>query len=205
MNKEHASADTKLLVLADHHKDTQRIIEQLNRSRDINFFYILALLGVMAFQFFSPQTSGNFLGQIIKQRLGVETTLSTNYISSLIWLGLFVVALRYEQAVIYLEKQYKYIHHVEGEISAEYGGRVFIREGQAYLKDYPPFSKWIHTVYRIIFPVLFIVAISVKIWNEWNLVDKVIPPLLLNSTICVLLLITTGLYIRSLGKLKKVD
>jgi hypothetical protein len=203
MGKDGTTADARLTVLSGHYKDTQLAIERLNKNRDLNFFYMLVLLVIMAFQFFSPQTSGNVLSQVIKKQLDIEATISINYIGSLIWFALLAVAIRYFQITINLEKQYNYIHSLEKELSAEYEGKAFTREGQSYLKNYPLFSEWLHILYRLIFPILFSLAVIAKLMSEWRLANLAIEPLILNTAIGVMLLISTGLFWYSLRAIEK--
>ena len=203
MVKNATTPDVRLTVLADHYKDTQRGIERLNKTRDLNFLYMLVVLGVMTFQFFSPQTSGNVFSELVKKHLEIDTAISLNYIGSLIWFGLLVVAIRYFQTTINLEKQYNYIHDLEDELSKEYDGQVFTREGKAYLNHYPLFSEWLHILYRVIFPLLFSIAVAVKAGSEWMLPNRALEPLWFNTVIAAMILISTGLYWYSLMKIGK--
>lgn len=198
-----ASNDTKLMVLSDHYKDTQRIAEQNVKARDRSFFFILILLGIMAFQLFSPQESDSLLTQVIKKRLEVDATISVAYIGSLIWFGLFAISIRYFQIVISLERQYNYIHHLEGLLAKEYDGKAFTREGKSYLKNYPLYSTWSHVVYRGVFPFLLAAATTIKIVSELrpSCIDSL--PLLFNSVIYTMLIVSTVLYAYSLTKLHK--
>jgi hypothetical protein len=197
------SEDTKLEVLNSHYQDTQRIIEKAIRNRDRSFLLILVFLTIMAFQFFSPEQSGSVLTQAVEKQLNITAAISINYISSLIWFGLFAIAINYFQTVINLEKQYNYIHTLENELSKKYKGKAFTREGKSYLKNYPKFSKWLHIVYRVIFPALLIIAVAIKVVSEWIQSCTLSIPMLLNSTIFVFIVISTALYTISLFKMKK--
>lgn len=203
MTKQLATADTKLTVLNDHYKETQRIVEQSVKSRDRNFFLILVLLGVMAFQLFSPQESGSLLSQIVKNQLNVDASISLAYIGSLIWFGLFAVSIRYFQLVIGLERQYNYIHDLESQLANEYAGKAFSREGKSYLKNYPLFFEWLHFVYRSVFPLLLIAAATVKIASEIRPQCINSLPLGFNSVIYLMLVISTVLYVYSMKKIYK--
>ena len=154
--------DTKLEVLNDHYKETVAEFKKTGKSRDINFLIVLALLGVMAFQFVSPDQSQSILTKVINSHLGTDATLSVSLLGSLVWAAMLFAAIRYFQAVINIEKQYNYSHDLEQLLSKNYGGKAFTREGKSYLKDYPIFSKWVHFIYRTLFPLLLFFTITIK-------------------------------------------
>lgn len=194
---------TKLTVLSGHYKDTQKIGEANVKNRDRTFLLILVLLAVMAFQFFSPQSSSSVISQIVKNQLELDTAISMNYVSSLIWFSLFAITIRYFQIVINLEKHYNYIHDLERILAKEYAGKAFTREGRSYLQDYPIFSSWLHVVYRFIFPILLVAGVAIKIVSEWKVREAVTLPLGLNTLICLMLIVSTCLYVYSLTNLEK--
>jgi hypothetical protein len=105
--------------------------------------------------------------------------------------------------VINLEKQYNYVHDLEGELAKEYDDKAFTREGKSYLKDYPKFSEWLHIVYRTIFPILLLTAVTIKIVSDWEIKGSSNAPLIFNSAIYLMLVISTVLYAYSLRRLEK--
>jgi len=197
------SDDTKLTVLNDHYNNTVTDFKKLNKTRDTNFLFILILLGVMAFQYVSPSQSQSVLVQAVQKKLEIDATVSINVIGSLVWFALLYVAIRYFQNVINIEKQYNYTHQLEKELAKHYDGKAFTREGKAYLNNYAIFSDWVHIVYWYIFPVLFTVAITVKIVGEWAAGSQNTLQVWLNSVIYASLVISTALYVFSLYRTKK--
>ncbi len=197
------SEDTKLEVLSDHYKETVNDFKKTGKSRDLNFFAVLIFLGVMTFQFVSPHQSQSILTQVINSRLDIDAALSINLLGSLIWLALLFAAIRYFQAVINLEKQYNYSHDLEDLLAKSYDNKAFTREGKSYLKDYPVFSKWVHFVYRKLFPLLLVIALTVKILGEWLANKTNALPLALDSVIYGALLVSIVLYVYSLQKTEK--
>ena len=191
-----ATDDVKLSILSDHYKDTCKAITQLIKVRDRAFVLILILLGVMAFQFVSPQQSESLLTELAKKQLGIDANPSITIIGSLLWFSLLAVALRYFQTTVNLEKQYKYVHKLEDGLSSHYqSGVPFTREGKSYLQSYPTLLKWLHLVYRFIFPILLTVATIVKLMAEWQAKGQVLPALLFDTIIFVLLAISTFFYV----------
>lgn len=195
--------DKKLEVLNDHYKETVAEFKKTGKSRDINFLIVLVLLGVMAFQFVSPDQSQSILTKVINSRLGTDATLSVSLLGSLIWAAILFAAIRYFQAVINIEKQYNYSHDLEQLLSKSYGGKVFTREGKSYLKDYPVFSKWVHFIYRTLFPLLLFGIVAVKVGGEWLATNTSWLPLVLDSIIYGALVVSIILYMYSLRKTEK--
>jgi hypothetical protein len=197
------SEDTKLTVLNDHYNTTVADFKKLGKSRELNFIAILVLLGIMAFQYISPNQSQSVLTQYAQKQLDINATISINIIGSLIWFALLYAAIRYFQSVINIEKQYNYTHQLESELSKTYNGKAFTREGKAYLNNYAIFSDWVHIVYWYIFPVLFLLVTSVKIVGEWYTKRPSNLPIILDTVIYVSLAVSTVLYVYSLHKTKK--
>lgn len=197
------SEDTKLTVLSEHYKETVDGFKKFGKSRELNFVAILILLGIMAFQYVSPSQSQSVLTQYAQKQLQVDAAISISVIGTLIWFALLYTAIRYFQSVINIEKQYNYTHQLESELSKSYNGKAFTREGKAYLTDYAIFSDWVHIIYWYIFPVLFTIAITVKILGEWQAHNQNNLPIFLDTVIYVVLLISTGLYVYSLHNTKK--
>lgn len=197
------SEDTKLSILVDHYKETVAGLKSTGKVRDNNFLVMLVLLGVMAFQFVSPNHSQSLLTQIVDKKAGINAPLSISFLGSLTWFALLYVAIRYFQAVINLEKQYNYTHDLEDQISPYYDGKAFTREGKEYLKNYPVFSDWIHIIYRTIIPLLLIATITVKIFAEWFAKSTAGIPIALDTILYIILTVSTVLYMYALHKTKK--
>ena len=197
------SDDTKLTVLNEHYNNTVADFKKLNKTRDTNFLFILILLGVMAFQYVSPNQSQSVLVQVVQKKLEIDAAVSINVIGSLVWFTLLYVAIRYFQNVINIEKQYNYTHQLEKELAQHYDDKAFTREGKAYLDNYAIFSDWVHIVYWYIFPVLFTVAITIKIIGEWAANNQDALQLWLNTAIYASLVVSIVLYVWSLHRTKK--
>jgi hypothetical protein len=197
------SDDTKLTVLNEHYNNTVADFKKLNKTRDTNFLFILILLGVMAFQYVSPNQSQSVLVQVVQKKLEIDAAVSINVIGSLVWFALLYVAIRYFQNVINIEKQYNYTHQLEKELAKHYDGKAFTREGKAYLNNYAVFSDWVHIVYWYIFPLLFTSVITVKIVGEWAASSQNALQVWLNTAIYTSLVVSTALYVWSLHRTKK--
>jgi hypothetical protein len=79
-----------------------------------------------------------------------------------------MITLRYCQASINVERQYKYLHKLEDKISAELGDdMLYRREGRAYKSEDSPFRWWVRRFYVVVLPVIAIIATGALIYNEW--------------------------------------
>ncbi len=156
----------KLQLLCDHYKDTFSQLREYIKQRDRLFIIILILITVMLFQTYSPKQSGEMMSQIVAQKLGLANPFDMPFLLSIIWFSLFAAVVRYFQTVVQIERQYDYIHNMEEEISSNYGNKIFTREGKSYLEKYLLFSEWASIIYTIIFPLLLIVVLVIKIYNE---------------------------------------
>lgn len=161
------SDDAKFNILHDHYKDSFRYLQTHIHTRSRLLFYILIVTSIMAFQIFSPEEQFNqTVSQLMTKNFGEKLTIDISFIGSVIWLSLLALVVRYFQTVIYIERQYKYMHKLENEISANYKNDLYIREGYEYTKNYPIFSKWVHLIYTILFPIILVILAVAKIAVE---------------------------------------
>lgn len=160
------SEDKKLEVLNDHYKDSVNYLQAFLRNRDKFFFYILITISVMLYQIYLPIDAKDMVGDLITKTLNLNKAVDASYVGTIIWFILLAFIVRYFQTVVYIENQYKYIHKLEDQLCAFYNNNAFTREGQTYLRNYKKFSKWIKKLYSIVFPLLLVLVIISKIYNE---------------------------------------
>lgn len=158
--------DVKLQLLHDHYKDTFFYIQKYLKFRDQLFAFILIVITLMLFQIYSPAASGAAVSQFITEKFGLTSPIDITFIGSMLWFTLLIFVVRYFQTVVHVERQYKYIHQIEEQLSAQYANKAFTREGKSYLKNYPLFSSWAWILYTIVFPLLLLVLVIVKIAFE---------------------------------------
>ncbi len=161
--------DTKLQILAEHYKETfdflQKNLKQINRL----FLYVLCILILMLFQLYTPLEASNLISQFISSKLNMSARMNMLFVQSIIWFGLLATTLKYFQSVVFIERQYNYIHQLEEQLSKEYEKKAFTREGESYLKDYPAFLNWASCLYTIFFPAILLIISSSKIVSECKL------------------------------------
>src|SRR5215216_1754172 len=131
--------DTRLDILHDHYKESFAYIREREKERNRLFLILIALFALLALEIQYPI---NFQGALSKIKvLDVEVELSALPLPAFLvatWTFVLVIALRYCQTSINVERQYDYIHMLEDKISPELGdGDLYRREGRAYERDYP--------------------------------------------------------------------
>jgi len=187
--------DTQLQLLHDHYKDTFFYIQEYIKLRDRLFLFILIVVTLLLFQVYSPVESGEAVSQFITKKLELKSPIDITFIGSIIWFGLLSLVVRYFQTVVHIERQYKYIHQIEEQLSAEYANKVFTREGKSYLNDYPLFSSWAWILYTIVFPTLLIVLVIAKIVGEIYQTGSISLLLSVNVAIALFIVLSTLFYL----------
>lgn len=153
----------KLLLLHEHYKETFNNIQDYLKLRDRLFAYVLLIVTLMLFQMYSPSGSTGAISELLTKKLELKTLIDISFLSSIIWFALLSLVVRYYQTVVYIERQYNYIHTIEDQLSPEYDRKAFTREGDSYLKNYPLFSSWTWILYTIVFPTLLSVLLSSRL------------------------------------------
>jgi len=159
--------DAKLEILSDHYKHTYDLLYAHSKKRDRLFAGLLLLLILMLFHIYTPNVASKLVAQLITNKLGVETPINFLCIQSIIWFILLAVVIKYFQEVVYIERQYPYIHSLETMLNKYYGDNAFTREGHAYLKDYPAFLNWAAILYIILSPTILLLIVTSKIISEY--------------------------------------
>ena len=161
-------AETKLNVLSEHYKHTFDFLQTHLKRRDRLFVCGLLVLIVMLFQIYTPNETSGLITQLISNKLELKTPINFLYVQSILWFVLLAIIIKYFQSVIFIERQYSYIHSLENILSKQYKEKAFTREGDSYLKNYPVFLTWASFLYTILFPVLVVVVILTKIISEYK-------------------------------------
>jgi len=157
-----------LEILHDHYKETFAYIREREKQRDRLFLIAIGLLGLLFLEVQFPSEIQTLLQTIKSPTLVINISiLPVSIITSVTWTILLILVLRHCQVSITIERQYKYLHKLEDVIGGffqKFSGDAFIyhREGKAYLKNYPVFSKAVWIFYTILFP-LIVIAMEVVI------------------------------------------
>lgn len=192
----------KLLLLHEHYKETFNNIQDYLKLRDRLFAYVLLIVTLMLFQMYSPSGSTGAISELLTKKLELKTLIDISFLSSIIWFALLSLVVRYYQTVVYIERQYNYIHTIEDQLSPEYDRKAFTREGDSYLKNYPLFSSWTWILYTIVFPTLLSVIVVVKTIGEIRQTEGINVLLSINTIIAFCILLSSLFYV-SLVHFKK--
>lgn len=158
----------KLQILSGHYTHTFDFLQSHLKKRDRLFIGVLFLMIVMLFQIYTPNETSSLITQFISSKLGLTAPIKFLYIQSIIWFILLAIVIKYFQSVVFIERQYSYIHSLESILSSQYKDGAFTREGDSYLNDYPIFLTWASFLYAILFPTILVIVVSSKIISEFK-------------------------------------
>jgi hypothetical protein len=185
----------KLQILSEHYSNTFDFLQTHLKKRDKLFMLALLILVAMLFQIYTPSEASNIIAQLIEKKLEVKTQINLLFIQSTIWFVLLAVVIKYFQSVIFIERQYSYLHSLEDLLSSEYKKTAFTREGKSYLNNYPAFLNWASFLYTILFPAILAVITTSKIVGEYKQYGLSEILIWFNVLIFIFIIISLGLYL----------
>jgi ABC-type multidrug transport system fused ATPase/permease subunit len=189
------SEDAKFEAIYNHYVDSVGVVRSQTAQRDRLLAITILILAVMSFQIFLPQESGSILSEFVQKKLDVDQGINLAFLGTVLWFALLSTTLRYFQTVVYIERQYAYIHQVEEQISEHFPRPLFTREGHSYLQNYPLFANWAWSLYTIAFPLGLVLAVVWKLIGEITTTPRISwPALIADFSLCVMILISTSLY-----------
>lgn len=198
------SEGTKFTALCSHYSDTFTNIKESIKLRDKLTVLIFLVLAFLALYTFWPVDAITAFSGMSEQKLGFAIGVNVGFLGNIVWFALLIVVVRHTQVVVYIERQYKYIHKIEEELHRYFDNSIaFTREGKSYLKDYPKFSDWIWILYMIIFPLVLGIVVLVKIISEWVFsFHSITAFLFLNTVLASSILISIILYMSFMHRQK---
>lgn len=184
--------------LCEHYQDTcAGLITTIDRRNRL-FFFLLLSVGLFTVKITAADISAAVISQVVEKSSGVKLGSSPEVLSSLLWLAVAGMAIRYFQLTVQIERRYAYLHVLEAEINNHYqeGSIAFTREGVSYNNNYPTFLSWLHFVYTKVFPALLATTAIANIYSEIY-PEKWTVNTLVNIFCFLILEITIILYMRS--------
>ena len=163
-------ADTSHLdLLHDHHKDSFAYIVEREKERERLLLILIALFALLALEIGYPVRVEGALGTASIFGVGVNIdALPLPAFLTATWVLVLAMTLRYCRASINIERQYKYLHTLEKEISAHLGSNIYRREGDAYEDNYPLFSWSAWRFYTVMLPIVAALAVFALYYQEWE-------------------------------------
>lgn len=149
-----------------HYKDTCDLHYDTLKCRDRLLFSLLCILCLFIMQSFGAATE--FAEAYTTKQFGIPLGHFRDFVSPILWFSLMGWGLRYFQINVDIERNYAYLHKLEGEINSYYaGGVAYTREGKSYLHKYPLFSSWLCFIYTSVFPIFLISISLIKSFEEF--------------------------------------
>jgi hypothetical protein len=190
----------------DHYKDSFAILLGHWKARNRLFVYVLLLIAIIGG--LSPSSLSDLVNGYLKkaymEKDQVWRPLDFAVIGLLARFLLLCLVIQYYQRSILVDRQYKYIHHIEEQLCKFTGGDYITREGRAYFsrkgvpstsgKDQrrPLFLRCVGPLYVYIFPLVLSVLV---IWKliEWDLC-RTISAVSILSALCSLGVVTYSVF-----------
>lgn len=188
----------KLQLLHEHYRDSCAETRATRRGRDRTSLLVLCSLVAVLFERSAPGEFGALIGNVIAEQWP-GARLDLQYLSTLIWVAVLGLAIRYFQTTVRLEREYKYIHSLEELLAAEFPTPSFTREGKAYLRDYPVFSSWVHVLYQFVLPCALLVIAAARVFSTLRLPSPWPARIWADLAVSVLLVASLVLYAWSAG------
>lgn len=179
-------------ILYDHYKETCVLSRDMQKTRNKFFVLLFVSIAVLIIITISPDTIPQLLVSWAKETASVDLTFEILLLQSLTWIISTYFLIRYIQATIYIEKQYKYIGALEKKLEKSIPG--LCREGKNYLAHYPVVNDFIHVIYNRILLVILIICIFAKVFSEWYHTDSFNVYLIVDSILAASMFILIILY-----------
>ena len=157
-----SSTDARLTILHEHYCDTFKHVREYWRLRNRLMAYTIVVLTLMFLQITAPDKAAQTIQDVAKLKLGIGITVDPRFIGTLLWIVLAVLVVPYFQYAILIDRQYKYLHHLEDKFKDFMGKKVITREGSAYLTGRPCFQHVVKHLYITVFPALLLLAICIQ-------------------------------------------
>lgn len=202
------ACNTKHQVLADHYKETFELLKAVTVKRDRFYLYILIVVFLLLLYMSAPIAISDWLNTFITEQSGGSGTytytglIDSSFVGAILLLGLLVLSHTYFQTVLHVERQYDYIYLLEEQLSGEYNGKAFIREGEHYRKNKRKFSNWTVFIFWVLSPLLFLTFIIVWLIFLFGKSGASCTYLVVDSMISLSMLTSLVFYVLALIKQK---
>lgn len=151
----------------DHYKDTWSLQQSYLSERNKLTVSMLVLLVLVAGFIYDPAMLNEKINIYLKSRVE-GLVFDTKYLNTgLIFLLLWVMT-RYYQAVIKIERMYRYLKDCETKLSADNEKYIINREGAYYSKSKAWFTRVLNFCYVVLLPLAIITIAIIKTINEYK-------------------------------------
>lgn len=181
-------------ILYDHYKETFKLSKEAQTRRNKSFIILCILEAISFLLLIRPEKALEIFLTTINKELDVTLELSNTILQTLLWILITYTMIRYIQDMLYIERQYVYLNKIEKQISQSISLKLFEREGENYLNEYPMVLNFIDLYYKMLIPILFMIINSVRIYKEWLLLDIITIALLCDTILFGAIFIITWFY-----------
>lgn len=189
---------SNLEYIYSHYNETIAEHKECIKSRNSLFIWLFITLSVVVMSAITPESIATIITTVVRENYKVDITSQINILQTALWIICLYLTLRYYQRNIQIEKQYSYLAKLEEQLQKE---KLNIdREGNDYLKDYPWVCDYIDWLYKWLFPLLHILSIIYKIFQDFNFNQSVTVCLVTNAIIFILCIIADIGYLAYLIK-----
>lgn len=180
-------------IIYDHYKETDELRRIAQGKRDKSFLCVCILEAFSFFLLIKPEEALTILLDGINSQWETSIGLRLGVLQTLLWIVVIYATIQYIQAVLYVERSYRYQSELEKELSQEVR-KVISREGGNYTENYPMVSNFIELFYKMFCPILFLVINSVHIYKEWIQIPKANFRLIFDTVLYVALFVILWFY-----------
>lgn len=169
-------------ILYDHYKESNLLSQNAQKQRNKLFKYLcLAILFNLIFLIY-PDEIIDILNQFLNNNYSITISIAYIIIQSSCWILITYLLTQYLHKNIYIERQYSYLKSLEEEIGNELKTKVFNRESDNYLNNYPLILNVLDFFYKWFLPIAIILINGIKLYYEY--VNKVCLFLKITDTLC---------------------
>lgn len=172
----------KIEILYNHYKESNTLIKNAQEERNKLFKYLcLAILFNLIFLIY-PDEIIDILNKFFNNNYSITISITYIIIQSSCWILITYLLIQYLHKNIYVERQYTYLKKLEEEIGNELKTKVFNRESNNYLNNYPLILNVLDFFYKWFLPIAIILINGIKLYYEY--VNKVCLFLKITDTLC---------------------
>lgn len=183
-------------IVHDHYKESFTLIREREGQRDKLFLWLLLFYALLILEVQFPANANGVLGSL--NVAGNTLNLQQVPLGLLLdasWVFLAAFVLKYCQVATAIERQYDYVHMLEGRMSSALkDDRIYRREGAAYLSRYPWLLRWAWLSYTAMFPAALVVATIYLFAVEVAVLHHGLPSKIFDGVFVASIVVSVSLY-----------
>ncbi|WP_424961002.1 hypothetical protein [Ekhidna sp.] len=190
--------ENELEIYYDHYKDTFQYLRKYIDQREKIFLFNIITIFLMIVISQNLAIATTITEDVTASKLGLKSmTIDPNLVSSVLLFVFLSLVIRYYQLNILINRQYKYIHDIENNLSNILTETKILRESKGYLSNYPIVLSIIHWIYSLIIPLVIILTSIIKYVVELEILKENQGSLylILNTTFTILIVVLSTMYL----------